>query len=91
VAESLARLAQVTGERSRADTAEAVTKIVTHHMADAVGATIAVLALRDGDHAKVLGLRSVPIRGSALGGDPERAAHAADRRHAHGHAPRARG
>jgi GAF domain-containing protein len=30
-------------------------------MADAVGATIAVLALRDGDRAKVLGLRGVPL------------------------------
>lgn len=62
VGESLTRLTRVAGELSSADTVEAVTKIVTHHMADAVGATIAVLALREGGRAKLLGLRGLPIR-----------------------------
>ena len=59
VAESLTRLARVTGELSRADTVDAVTKIVTYHMADAVGATIAALALREGDRARLVGLRGL--------------------------------
>ena len=59
VGESLTRLARVTGELSRADTVDAVTKIVTYHMADAVGATIAALALREGDRARLIGLRGL--------------------------------
>ena len=66
VGESLTRLARVTGELSRADTVDAVAKIVTYHMADAVGATIAALALREGDHARLIGLRgSAPAWHSA--------------------------
>ena len=41
VGESLTRLARVTGRADAADTVDSVVKIVTYHMADAVGATIA--------------------------------------------------
>ena len=51
VGESLTRLARVTSELIAADTVDAVVKIVTYHMADAVGATIAALALREGELA----------------------------------------
>ena len=60
VGESLTRLARVTSELIAADTVEAVVKIVTYHMADAVGATIAALALREGEQARVVGLRGLP-------------------------------
>ena len=60
VGESLTRLARVTGELTTADSVHSVVKIVTYHMADAVGATIAAIALREGDHARVIGLRGLP-------------------------------
>jgi GAF domain-containing protein len=56
--DSLTRLARVTAELVMADTVEAVTKIVTSHTADAMGATIASLTLRDGeDMLRLAGLR----------------------------------
>jgi GAF domain-containing protein len=56
--DSLTRLARVTAELVMADTVEAVTKIVTAHTADAMGATIAALTLRDGeDMLRLAGLR----------------------------------
>jgi serine phosphatase RsbU (regulator of sigma subunit) len=58
---SLTRLARVTGELSTADTVDSVTKIVTYHMADAVGASIAALALREGERARVIGLRGLSV------------------------------
>ncbi len=58
--ERLAALARVTGELSRATTVEQVTKIVTQHVADAVGATIAGLALREGrNEVRLLGIRGL--------------------------------
>ena len=60
VGESLTRLARVTGELTTADSVHSVVKIVTYHMADAVGATIAAIALREGDQARVIGLRGLP-------------------------------
>jgi serine phosphatase RsbU (regulator of sigma subunit) len=62
VGESLTRLARVTGELTTADSVDAVSKIVTYHMADAVGATIAGLALREGDQVRVVGMRGLPAR-----------------------------
>jgi serine phosphatase RsbU (regulator of sigma subunit) len=62
VGESLTRLARVTGELSTADSVDSVVKIVTYHMADAVGATIAAIALREGDRARIVGLRGLPAR-----------------------------
>ena len=59
VGENLAQLARVTSELTTASSVEAVTKIVTHHMADALGATIAGLALVEGDHARLLGVRGI--------------------------------
>ena len=56
--DSLTRLARVTTELAMADTVEAVTKIVTAHTADAMGATIASLTLRDSeDMLRLVGLR----------------------------------
>ena len=56
--DSLTRLARVTAELVMADTVEAVTKIVTAHTADAMGATIASLTLREGeDMLRLVGLR----------------------------------
>ena len=60
VGESLTRLARVTSELVTADSVDAVVKIVTYHMADAVGATIAALALREGENARIIGLRGIP-------------------------------
>ena len=62
VGESLTRLARITGELSTADTVDSVVKIVTYHVADAVGATIAALALREGENARIIGLRGLPAR-----------------------------
>ncbi len=62
VGESLTRLARVTSELVLADSVDAVIKIVTYHMADAVGASIAALALRDGDDVRIVGLRGLPLR-----------------------------
>jgi serine phosphatase RsbU (regulator of sigma subunit) len=56
----LARLARVTAELARAESVEAVTKIVTTHSADAVGATIASLTLLEpGDELHLVGVRGV--------------------------------
>ena len=56
--ERLTRLARVTAELARADTTENVTKIVVTHAADAVGASMASLVLRDGpDRLRLAGLR----------------------------------
>ncbi len=63
----LAMLARVTGELVRAEDLDAVSRIVTSHSADAVGATIASLLLRDGDDR----LRMVALRGGEEG-DAER-------------------
>ena len=58
LSERLTRLARVTAELVMADTVEAVTKIVTSHIADAVGATVATLMLREGeDTVRLVGLR----------------------------------
>lgn len=62
VGESLARLARVTSELSGADSVDSVTKIVTYHMADAVGASIAALALREDDQVRLIGLRGLPAQ-----------------------------
>jgi serine phosphatase RsbU (regulator of sigma subunit) len=59
-AESLTALARVTGELSGATTVDEVTRIVTQHVADAVGATIATLALREGeDQVRLVGTRGL--------------------------------
>jgi serine phosphatase RsbU (regulator of sigma subunit) len=56
----LTALAHVTAELSTATTIDEVTKIVTQQMADAVGATIAALALREGeDHIRIIGVRGL--------------------------------
>jgi serine phosphatase RsbU (regulator of sigma subunit) len=57
--ESLTHLARVTSELAMADSVDTVTKIVTYHIADAVGASIAALALREGDDVRVVGLRGL--------------------------------
>ena len=57
--ESLTRLARVTSELAMADSVDAVSKIVTYHIADAVGATIAALALREGEQVRLIGLRGL--------------------------------
>jgi GAF domain-containing protein len=62
VGESLTRLARVTSELVTADSIDGVIKIVTYHMADAVGATIAALALRESDDVRIVGLRGIPLR-----------------------------
>jgi hypothetical protein len=58
LSDRLTRLARVTTELARADSLEAVTKIVITHSADAVGATIASLSvLEPGDVVHLVGLR----------------------------------
>jgi serine phosphatase RsbU (regulator of sigma subunit) len=57
--EALTRLARITSELATADTVDAVYKIVTYHIADAVGATIAALAVRDRDDVRLLALRGM--------------------------------
>ena len=60
VGETLTQLARVTAELSRATTVDQVTKIVTQQMADAVGASIATLALREGeDQVRLVGTRGL--------------------------------
>ena len=59
VGDSLTQLARVTSELAKATTVDQVTRIVTHHMADALGATIAALALRDGDSVRLVGIRGL--------------------------------
>ncbi|WP_101396512.1 GAF domain-containing SpoIIE family protein phosphatase [Phycicoccus duodecadis] len=57
---TLTRLALVTNELTTATTIETVTKVVTQHMADAVGATIAVLGLVQGtDRVRLIGMRGL--------------------------------
>ncbi|WP_270886119.1 GAF domain-containing SpoIIE family protein phosphatase [Pedococcus sp. 5OH_020] len=53
----LTRLARVTASLVRAADLDAVTKIVVQESADAVGATIASLSVRDGDQVRLMGLR----------------------------------
>ncbi|QKE82865.1 SpoIIE family protein phosphatase [Arthrobacter sp. NEB 688] len=61
VGQTLTELAHVTNELVRATTVDAVTTVVTEHMADAVGATIAALGLRHGpDEARLIGVRGLP-------------------------------
>ncbi len=57
--ESLTRLARVTSELAMADSVDTVSKIVTYHIADAVGATIAALALCEENRVRVVGLRGL--------------------------------
>lgn len=60
VGQTLTELAHVTAELATATTVEAVTKIVTQHMADAVGATIAALGLLTGDdEVRLIGTRGL--------------------------------
>lgn len=61
--ENLTRLARVTAELAMADTVETVTKIVTTHTADAVGATLASLTLRESENL----LRLVGLAGGREG------------------------
>lgn len=61
VGETLTRLAQVTNELTTAATIETVTKVVTQHMADAVGATIAVLGLVQGEQIRLIGVRGLGV------------------------------
>jgi serine phosphatase RsbU (regulator of sigma subunit) len=63
--ETLTHLARVTAELTTADSIDAVSKIVTYHIADAVGATVAALALRDGDWVDVVALRGLGSREAA--------------------------
>jgi GAF domain-containing protein len=53
----LTGLARVTAELIRASSAEDVTRIVVEHSAEAVGATLASLSLRDGSDIRLMGLR----------------------------------
>lgn len=58
LADRLTRLARVTAELLSADDADTVTGIVTGHMADAAGATVASLsALIDEDRLRLIGIR----------------------------------
>ncbi len=59
VGDNLTRLARVTSELASAATIEGVTKIVTQHMADALGATIAALGVLEGDTVRLLGVRGI--------------------------------
>ena len=57
---TLARLARVTSELATADSVEAVKQIIVTHAADAVGAPIATLSLRDAeDTLRIIGLRGL--------------------------------
>ena len=57
VAERLRRLAAVTTELLTASDVETVVSVVTQHMADAAGATVASVSLREGDTLRLVGLR----------------------------------
>ncbi len=59
VGDSLTQLARVTSELASATTVDEVTRTVTHHMADALGASIAALALREGDTVRLVGIRGL--------------------------------
>ena len=48
-------------ELSGADSVDSVTKIVTTHIAEAVGASIAALAIREGEQVRLIGLRGLPV------------------------------
>ena len=57
---TLARLARVTSELATADSVAAVKQIIVTHAADAVGAPIATLSLRDDeDSLRIIGLRGL--------------------------------
>jgi GAF domain-containing protein len=59
-AASLARLARVTSELALAESVEAVERIIITHAADAVGAPVATLTLREGeDTLRIIGLRGL--------------------------------
>ncbi|WP_167880540.1 SpoIIE family protein phosphatase [Nocardioides guangzhouensis] len=68
--ERLTRIARVTGELGRAETVEDVTQIVTTHFADAVGASIAGLLVRESESS----FRLIGLRGGRTG-DREHWAH----------------
>jgi GAF domain-containing protein/anti-sigma regulatory factor (Ser/Thr protein kinase) len=57
VAERLRRLAAVTTELLTASDVETVVSVVTEHMADAAGATVASVSLREDDTLRLVGLR----------------------------------
>jgi serine phosphatase RsbU (regulator of sigma subunit)/anti-sigma regulatory factor (Ser/Thr protein kinase) len=57
MAERLGRLAAVTTDLLTAADVETVVAVVTEHMADAAGATVASLALLEGDVLRLVGLR----------------------------------
>lgn len=57
VAERLRRLAAVTTELLTASDVETVVSVVTEHMADAAGATVASVSLLEGDTLRLVGLR----------------------------------
>ena len=59
--QNVTRLARVIYELSGADSVDSVTKIVTTHIADAVGASIAALAIREGEQVRLIGLRGLPV------------------------------
>ena len=59
----LAMLARVTGELVRAEDLDTLSRIITSHSADAVGATIASLLLREGEDR----LRLIALRGGEEG------------------------
>ena len=64
----LARLARVTSELIRADTADSVAKTVVTHGAEAVGATVATMTLLDPDGLTV---RLVALSGGRDGDEEE--------------------
>lgn len=64
--ERLGRLTRVTAELAAASRLEDVTAVMTRHAADALGATVSSLALREGDHLVLLGMQG------GLAGAPER-------------------
>ena len=70
LSERLTRIARVTGELGRAQDVEDVTQIVTTHSADAVGATIAGLLVRESEES----FRLIGLRGGRKG-DREHYAH----------------
>ncbi len=55
-----------------ADSVDTVSKIVTYHIADAVGATIAALALCEENRVRVVGLRGLVWRRRRCGGGRSR-------------------
>lgn len=55
--ERLGRLTRVTAELAAASGLDDVTAVMTRHAADALGATVSSLALREGDHLVLLGMQ----------------------------------